>query len=236
MQVQEKIQLPVVQMVQEPTVSESVLGSYDTSNVEGALQKWLSNARSVENNFFGVVVYALEQFQKKNNTPLTALVAITSGKEWKGFKLPNGAVGVTQFKAPLQRILAKCLVNSTLTFKEGKAKWKVTHNGGVIGDELDKLRQLVNDGLTAKSKKFAEVFPAAKFEKSAQKEVMAKVVESLLAKAVEDRTDAEQKVVESALESAKEAKIKYAKTVLKALEDRHISVDEFIGFLKSKDI
>lgn len=232
----EQVQLPAVQAVQKPSVSESIMGSYDAQAVDSHLAKWLMNARSVENNFFGVVVYALEQFQNKNNTPLTALVALTNGREWKGFKLPNGGTGVTQFKAPLKRILDATLSDATLTFNKGKAKWKVGHNGGVNADKLDLLRQLVADGLTAKAKKFGEMFPVVKSAAAVAKAELSEAVEKLMDKPEAELSEVEAKLVAEATEKKQEAERKYAKTVLAKLEAMGVSVEEFTGLLKSKDL
>ena len=129
----------------------------DSGNI-GFISDWMSHVRGAEYGFFKAVVYALEQFQNKNNLPLTAMVAICNGKTFKNYKIVEG--DRLAFATPLKRILAKSLSNATLTFKDGKAKWKVGPNGGVNTEYLEALRILAAQGASIRSQGFKETFPA----------------------------------------------------------------------------
>lgn len=120
---------------------------------------WMSDVRGAEYGFFKAVIYALEQFQEKNNLPLTAMVAICNGKPFQSYKIVSG--DRLAYAAPLKRILDKALSDATLTFKDGKAKWKVGPNGGVNTDILGGLRILVagHPNLRINSEPFKKAFP-----------------------------------------------------------------------------
>ena len=122
---------------------------------------WMSDVRGAEYGFFKAVIYALEQFSEKNNLPLTAMVAICNGKPFQSYKIVSG--DRLAYAAPLKRILDKALSDATLTFKDGKAKWKVGPNGGVNKDILDGLRILVagHPNLRVTSQAFKDAYPKA---------------------------------------------------------------------------
>ena len=127
---------------------------------------WISNARNAEYGFFKATLYALEQFQNKNNKPLYAMIAICGGKDFKGYKIEQG-YKLTQFNTPLKRILNVALSNVSIRFKDGKASVKVGENGGVNADRLQALRNLaaskVRQGV--KSEAFDKAFPKVVKEK-----------------------------------------------------------------------
>lgn len=122
---------------------------------------WMSDVRGAEYGFFKAVIYALEQFQENNNLPLTAMVAICNGKPFQSYKIVSG--DRMSYATPLKRILDKALSDATITFKDGKAKWKVGANGGVNADILAGLRILVagNPNLRTTSQAFKDAFPKA---------------------------------------------------------------------------
>lgn len=125
------------------------------------IKLWMSNVRGAEYGFFKAVTYALEQFQEKNNIPLTALVAICNGKPFGSYSILEG--DRLQYATPLKRILDKALSDARLTFKDGKAKWKVGSNGGVNADVLETLRMLCAlDRVSIRSDVFKEHFPVVK--------------------------------------------------------------------------
>jgi hypothetical protein len=136
---------------------------------------WASNVRGAEYGFFKAVVYALEQFQHKNNLPLTAMVAICNGKRFGTYKIVDG--DRLAYVTPLKRILSKTLDNATLTFKDGKAKWKVGDNGGVNTEYLEALRLLCvgeNEGrVSIRSQAFKDAFPAPEKKEPKPVEAMA---------------------------------------------------------------
>jgi len=132
------------------------------------VQKWVSNAKGAEYGFFKAVVYALEQFGEKNNKPLYALIAFTNGKQFGSYKIEQGYT-LTQFSAPLKRILNVALSDVKFTFKDGKAKCKVGDNGGLNHDVLEGVRTLAASKVGVKSKAFSDAFPvltASKPEKT----------------------------------------------------------------------
>jgi hypothetical protein len=233
MTTQEIVNLPAL----VPSVSESTLGQYDKSKMDKEVLSWVSDVRGSELKFLSVVQFALGQFAKKNNMPLTAIACIVNGKEFSGFKLA-GAKGETlkQFKEPLKAILDKCLVGSTLTFKDGKAKWKVTSNGGVNHEGLETLKALVQEGVSYKGAKFREAFPKQKSERALLNEATKNLVESLLEKPQDKLTEAEQKVVEKAKEAEEAARVKAVKAFVAKCQEAGWSLDEIIGMMKSKDI
>jgi len=131
------------------------------------VDKWITDARNAEYNFFYTALYALEQFKNKNNKPLYAMIAFTNGKSFGRYKIEQGYT-LTQFKMPLKRILDKTLSNVDFRFKDGKASVKVGENGGVNADRLQALRNLaaskVRQGV--KSEAFDKAFPKLTKEKA----------------------------------------------------------------------
>ena len=127
---------------------------------------WAGNARKAEYGFLKAVLYALEQFQNKNNKPLYAMIAICGGKDFKGYKIENG-YKLTQFNTPLKRILDVALSDVKIRFKEGKASVKVGDNGGVNGDVVQGLRTLIagDKNIGVKSQAFENAFPRIEKEK-----------------------------------------------------------------------
>ena len=123
---------------------------------------WMGSVRGSEYGFLKAVVYALEQFEHKNNKPLTAMVAICNGKQFAGYKIVDG--DRLPYAAPLKRILAQVLSGCELRFKDGKAKWKVAENGGVNHDILEGLRVLVasDKACSVRSAAFKDMFPVVK--------------------------------------------------------------------------
>ena len=133
------------------------------------VQKWVGNARNAEYGFFGAALYALEQFQEKNNKPVYALIAFTNGKKFGSYQIEEG-YSLTQFKTPLKRILDKALSDVKFVFKDGKAKVKVGDNGGVNADVVRAMRELSdlhNGKIGVKSEHFTEMFPTVKAEPKA---------------------------------------------------------------------
>ena len=132
------------------------------------VKAWVSNARGAEYGFFKAVEYALEQFGEKNNKPMYALIAFTNGKSFGSYKIEDG-YKLSQFSAPLKRILAVALSDVKFTFKDGKASCKVGKNGGLNHDVLEGVRTLAASKVGVKSDAFKAAFPvltAAKPEKS----------------------------------------------------------------------
>lgn len=127
---------------------------------QDAIQVWMSNARGAEYGFLKAVAYALEQFQHKNNLPLTALVAICNGKPFSNYKIIKG--DRLQYAAPLKRIMDKALSEAKLTFKDGSAKWKVASQGGVNADVLATVQKLAEQQVRVQSAMFKEHFPVVK--------------------------------------------------------------------------
>lgn len=123
------------------------------------VQKWVSNAKGAEYGFFKAVQYALEQFGEKNNKPMYALIAFTNGKQFGSYKIEQGYT-LTQFSAPLKRILAVALSDVKFTFKDGKASCKVGKNGGLNHDVLEGVRTLAASKAGVKSQAFKDAFPA----------------------------------------------------------------------------
>lgn len=130
---------------------------------------WASSAKGAQYGFIKAVIYALEQFDARNNAPLTKMVALANGKVWKG---PNGksvtcnGIKLTGFASPLKRILDKALSGCELTFKDGKAKWVVKENGGLNHDVLDGLRVLAAvPNIHVGHDSFKAAFPVVKADK-----------------------------------------------------------------------
>lgn len=125
------------------------------------VQKWVSNAKGAEYGFFKAVEYALEQFGQKNNKPMYALIAFTNGKQFGSYKIEQGYT-LTQFSAPLKRILAVALSDVKFIYKDGKAKCKVGENGGLNHDVLEGVKNLAASKVGVKSKAFSDKFPVIK--------------------------------------------------------------------------
>ena len=130
------------------------------------VSNWISNARNAEYGFFKATLYALEQFQNKNNKPLYAMIAICGGKDFKGYTIEQG-YKLTQFNTPLKRILNVALSDVKIRFKDGKASVKVGENGGVNADIVQALRNLAASKvrLGVKSQAFENAFPRIEKEK-----------------------------------------------------------------------
>jgi hypothetical protein len=137
------------------------------------VQTWASDVRSAEYGFFKAVVFALEQFQNKNNLPLTQLVAFCNGRTFNHGKdgqssktvsdrVKGEAKSLSQYRAPLKRILDQALSGTKLVFKDGKAKWEVSPNGGVNNDALEAVRMLAAQKCTVKGDAFKDAFPVVK--------------------------------------------------------------------------
>lgn len=146
------------------------------------VQKWVSNARGAEYGFLKAVSYALDQFGKKNNRPLYALIAFTNGKKFGSYQIEDG-YRLTQFSTPLKRVLNVALSDVKFTFKDGKAGCKVGKNGGLNHDvlaNLDKTLELYNGRIGLKSDVFKDMFPAVKAEpkKREDKSVVESVIKS----------------------------------------------------------
>lgn len=125
---------------------------------------WVSNARGAEYGFLNAVAYALEQFAARNNKPMYALIAFTNGKKFGSYKIEEG-YKLTQFSAPLKRVLDYALSDVKFVFKDGKAGVKVGANGGLNRDVLDNLNavlKLHNGRVGLKSDVFKDMFPTVK--------------------------------------------------------------------------
>lgn len=123
------------------------------------VKAWVSDARGAEYGFFKAVQYALEQFGEKNNKPMYALIAFTNGKSFGSYKIEDG-YKLSQFSAPLKRILNVALSDVKFTFKDGKASCKVGKNGGLNNDVLEGVRTLAASKVGIKSQAFKDAFPA----------------------------------------------------------------------------
>lgn len=123
------------------------------------VKAWVSDARGAEYGFFKAVQYALEQFGEKNNKPMYALIAFTNGKSFGSYKIEDG-YKLSQFSAPLKRILNVALSDVKFTFKDGKASCKVGKNGGLNNDVLEGVRTLAASRVGIKSQAFKDAFPA----------------------------------------------------------------------------
>jgi hypothetical protein len=169
-----------------------------TTTTTDPVATFLSNARGAEYGFANAALYALEQFNEKNNKPLYALIAFCNGKKFGTYKIEAG-YSLAQFSTPLKRILARALVNTSFVFKDGKAGVKPTVKGetmGVNGGVLNALQELIemyNGALGVKSDAFQSMFPAVKKEitpnskdGAASKEKAAKDAERV-AKAAKDQ-------------------------------------------------
>jgi hypothetical protein len=123
------------------------------------VRAWASDVRHVEYGFFKAVVWALEQFQNKNNAPLAMMVAMCEGKSVKGFESIKGE-RLKEFAPALKNILRHALANTRLTIKEdGTYKFKVGENGGVNADKLEALRMLAAQRITMRNDAFKSAFP-----------------------------------------------------------------------------
>jgi hypothetical protein len=128
------------------------------------VKAWVSNARGAEYGFFKAVQYALEQFGEKNNKPMYALIAFTNGKSFGSYKIEDG-YKLSQFSAPLKRILNVALSDVKFTFKDGKASCKVGKNGGLNNDVLEGVRTLAASNVGIKSQAFKDAFPVLTADK-----------------------------------------------------------------------
>ena len=138
--------------------NSKTVNTVKTATKNDPVNDWIVNARNAEYNFFKTVLYALEQFQNKNNKPLYAMIAFTNGKSFGRYKIEQGYT-LTQFKTPLKRILDKALSNVTFRFKDGKASVKVGENGGVNAEYVQGVRNLAASGVGIKSDSFDRDFP-----------------------------------------------------------------------------
>lgn len=128
------------------------------------VKNWVSDARGAEYGFFKAVEYALEQFGKKNNKPIYALIAFTNGKSFGNYKIEEG-YRLKQFSAPLKRILNVALSDVKFTFKDGKAGCKVGKNGGLNHDVLKGIEILAASKVGINSPSFKERFPPLNADK-----------------------------------------------------------------------
>ena len=138
--------------------NSKTVNTVKTATKNDPVNNWISNARNAEYGFFKATLYALEQFQNKNNKPLYAMIAICGGKDFKGYKIENG-YKLTQFNTPLKRILDVALSDVKIRFKEGKASVKVGENGGVNAEYVQGVRNLAASGVGIKSDSFDRDFP-----------------------------------------------------------------------------
>lgn len=156
--------------------------------------KFASNARGAAYGFFPAVIYALEEFEKRNNVPMYRLMALVNGKTYNNSQRDKSLKGLVnasedadangtpvrmkQFATPLKNILAVALSDVKFTFRDGKAGVKVGKNGGVNGDVLQEMRDLLAfwKNISVDSDVFKSKFPTPKKEK-------AKTVDTVKAKA-----------------------------------------------------
>jgi hypothetical protein len=123
------------------------------------VRSWAADVRAVEYNFFKTVVWALEQFQNKNNGPLARMVAMTEGKKVQGMDTIVGK-RMKEHGPAFKNILRHALANTRLTIKEdGTYKFKVGENGGVNADKLEALRMIAAQRITIASDAFKTAFP-----------------------------------------------------------------------------
>lgn len=141
---------------------------------------WMSNVRGAEYGFLKAVVYALEQFDEKNNLPLYAMIAICNGKPFGSYKIIEGDRLV--YATPLRRILDKALSGVEFVFKDRKVSVRVSPNGGVNHDALETLRMLGTiPGMSIRNDAFKAAFPAKeKVKKTIEAEKGAKHVAKYL--------------------------------------------------------
>lgn len=148
--------------------------------------KFATSARGAEYGFFPAVLYALEQFEQKNNVPMYRLMALVNGKTYKNSQQDKSLPGVlntsddddengtpvklTQFAAPLRNVCAVALSDVKFTFRDGKAGVKVGKNGGVNSDVLREMRELLGfwKNISVKSDVFKSKFPTVKAKKKAE--------------------------------------------------------------------
>ena len=149
-----------------------------------AIQKFASNARGAEYAFLPAVAYALEQFRNKNNLPMYRMIAFVNGKtftsdEGKAIAVVSGGeqgAKLTEFATPLKRVLNRALSDVQFKTVKGKMRAVVGDNGGVNGDvlnEITDLLKLYNNRVSARGDAFKSMFPAPvreKKEKSLQEQ------------------------------------------------------------------
>lgn len=150
------------------------------------IAKFAANARGAEYGFFPAVLYALEQFEQKNNVPMYRLMALVNGKTYKNSTTDKSLTGVvnvsdgegngtpvklTQFAQPLRNVCAIALSDVKFTFKDGKAGVKVGKQGGVNGDVLREMRELLEfwKNISVKSDVFKSKFPTVKSDVKPEK-------------------------------------------------------------------
>lgn len=141
------------------------------------IQKFASNSRGADTAFLPAVLFALEQFENKNNHHIYQLIAFVKGFDYSsGVKVleyegDEAGLRVKQkrFAPMFQRIINKAFSNTTFTFKDGKAKAKVGKNGGLNGDVVVELRELLalyNNNLVIDHKSVQAMFPTKKTERN----------------------------------------------------------------------
>jgi hypothetical protein len=160
---------------------------------------WASDVRAADQKFIRATLYALDQFSEKNNAPLYALIALVNGKAYKGqgsvkglvqgsIKTKSGKdkpVVLTQFAAPLKRVLDGALPGFKFVYKDGSVSLSAK-NGKVDHDKVQGLRMVAaqkdagGNYVTVRCKAFLDVFPIA--PKAEPKAKDAQAVQEALAK------------------------------------------------------
>lgn len=121
---------------------------------------WVSNARGADYGFFKAIVWALEQFEQKNNRPLYAMIAISNGKKFGNYKIIEGER--LAYASPIRRILKVTLPNTIFVFKDGQAKVSLVKgaNGHTVSDDhMQALRMLAAQNVTVRNSAFKDAFP-----------------------------------------------------------------------------
>lgn len=189
------------------------------------VQKFQSNTRNMEYNFFPAMIYALEQFENKNNKPLYRLYAFVNGKQVKGVTGIFNADGdnnlkAQQFVAPLKRVITKALPGVTFVFKDGNCKVKVAKNGGLNHDVLMEMQECIATwrNVSVRSEAFKSMFPAVKPAKKELTKVQQK-----------EKIDAALKRLADSLDMTEQAVIALMQASKKDLETQARNSDEGIA-------
>jgi len=168
----------------------------ENNEAKNMVNDWASDVRGADEKFIRAMVYALDQFAEKNNAPLYNLIAIVNGKTYSGegnIRGLQGAKTLTQFKAPLDRVLRSALTGFTFKYKDGKVSVTIKKDSVVARDRIEALRMCaVKDSsgryISVRSVEFNKAFPVAdKAEKPKKSAVeLQEMVAKYLAKLAND--------------------------------------------------
>lgn len=130
------------------------------NDMTNAIQTWMSDVRGAEYGFLSAVVFALDEFDKKNNLPLYALISICNGKPFSTYKIIKG--DRLTYAAPLKRILDETLSGIKIVFKNDKYSVRAETQGGINADKMTALRNLAEAKTRVQSDAFKAEFPVIK--------------------------------------------------------------------------